>query len=511
MASDAPMVNQRTRERWLSTKYNRGNDLMMRNMLEMLHALMSDGTQRSGIIAGMQVSVVGGTMDVSIAAGLGELYDSSVSSPDSTHRWMELAASTTATADAADATNPRWDVVEVQPGTQDTNVSRDIYDPTTNTFTPSSGVDERTSSPTFRVRAGTAAASPVLPAGVSGWIPLAYVYVPATAGSLTATDVIQCRPMLAAPHPKRVKGGGLTFVSTHATTDPQVDMLIEPIEGQFEDAGFDFSITGRPTLTLVSDSFDGSPGLPGANERWHAYACPAPYPSGYDSSMAPREFIPGSTAVAHFSDVAVAGVEGCIVLLSQTSPDVDTFDGAPSAAGNFVLSGTPFAASVNIDQTSTVYMGACYSSVANGMVGQEAKSGGHIMVSGSSGSPSYSSSSGLASTDSMWDNGASGLNALPPSAFRVLGRVVFSGSSVAGGPPSFTITDESHITNPVGTPNYSWQFAAGADFSISVQQWIDVDRANGNADFALVQNGATGTLTASVSIAGYQDAILARR
>ena len=169
MTSRIRRIIWNTRERIASTDFNDATALIHRAMVDSVASLSG---RRSGVVHGLQCSISGADMDVTVSAGLA-LYDvGSPSGDDSEFDWIELVEATSVTLDAADGANPRWDAIEIAAGDAvELSALRDVYNPALGTFTPQTLEKRRTSAPTVTVRTGTAAAIPQFPTGGSGVVP----------------------------------------------------------------------------------------------------------------------------------------------------------------------------------------------------------------------------------------------------------------------------------------------------------------------------------------------------
>jgi len=331
-----------TRERALSTDLNRAMQLVERGVLEGLSALVSGSVKKSGCFGNsFLVTPVAGTMDSSITAGLAFMINAANVYPSSTVDWIESRVLRSVTHDAADA-QTRYDAVEMRAGYEvSSSQPRDQFNPVTGTFTVVNMAKELASLPEFRITKGTPAASPQLPAGSAGWMPLAYVRVVGGAATLSATDVIYCRPLLdtepgatgwagvsADVFSDEVTGGNLScFGGVLACS------VVDTMVGRFPGFHHKFRIVSTTSVSLSALVYDGG-GLPGASGHVYFYAIPAPYPSGYDTSMAGREFWTPDEAVVYDENggfSSPSGMSGCIVIVSSTPPGAQK-SGAPVAA-----------------------------------------------------------------------------------------------------------------------------------------------------------------------------------
>jgi len=108
---------------------------------------------------------------------------------------------------------------------------------------------------------------------------------------------------------------------------------VDTMVGRFPGFHHKFRIVSTTSVSLSALVYDGG-GLPGASGHVYFYAIPAPYPSGYDTSMAGREFWTPDEAVVYDENggfSSPSGMSGCIVIVSSTPPGAQK-SGAPVAA-----------------------------------------------------------------------------------------------------------------------------------------------------------------------------------
>lgn len=137
----------------------------------------------AGIFGGFAVTE-GAARRSDVSRGALMSYDGTIASPDS--KWGIGYSETTlsATHDAHDATNPRYDLLTLTwaHGTDTAEVTGRVGG------TASSIPTQAGSIPTLHITKGTAAGSPTPPATPAGHFLLYYVLVPATSGALTYID-----------------------------------------------------------------------------------------------------------------------------------------------------------------------------------------------------------------------------------------------------------------------------------------------------------------------------------
>lgn len=369
MSQTFPTMQWNTRERALSNDLNKQSRLVSRAITETATAIVSGTLRRAGIFgSGFLVAPMAGTMKSTISPGTALFVDGVSVYPDSTVQWVESSSVREVTHAASDAST-RFDVVEMRPGTTTTSTEpRDEFNPVTGTFVVTNMVKEVTSYPEFQVRKGTPSATPSIPAGTAGWMPLAYVRVVGNAVSLVATDVVYCRPILDAQDglgyidvatvrsATRVRGGGLAAAGGNTTAT-----VATALSGRFPDAFHSFRVDPNAEAKMSTLVIDGGV-LPAASCALYFYAVPAPYPAGYDTSLALRELWTPDVDMLYGSNAGftnAARQDGCIIVASELAPTLTTQAGAPSAGGTSSLSHTFFAAGAASSARSRwVYIGA---------------------------------------------------------------------------------------------------------------------------------------------------------
>lgn len=358
-----------TRQRLTTDDENAAKAYQDKLTIDLVRAVCGDEGDKSGIIRGCGVSVVGATMNVSVQTGLGLYYDSASGEPDSVYVVIEVRTPITITLDAADA-QPRWDLIEIQPASVDgTPESIDFWDPTIGAFVTAPASPLKIASPSVQFVKGTASASPKYPTPTNGWIPLAYVYVPGGAVALLQDNVLHCRPILR-PNPdildpkpyvlpykqsKTVSGGGL-----YATGGTLFPVLVNQLEGFFELAHTKFMMPFATQLGIEFGIFDGG-GLPAVNTILYFYAIPAPLPPPPTdpNNLAPREFYtPNFANVNNGGGGYKNGMQGCIYVYSLQPPNVDQ-QGAPSTGGVANFIGHPTFGNFSSSRSTWVYIGSC--------------------------------------------------------------------------------------------------------------------------------------------------------
>jgi hypothetical protein len=248
-----------------------------------------------------------------------------------------------------------------------------------------------------------------------------------------------------------------------------------------------------------------------ADDVMYYYACPPPYPAGYDASLAPREFRPGATALTRFQGMVCADLYNAVIVASTEPPQVDSPLGSP-AAGSFVMTCAPFQAGATIDRATAVYLGATqWDFSATSMLPQAVRAGSWVLVD------EPTSVDGLAAngTYSLWGfvlGTSEGL--FPVTALRVLCNVFMRDNAQNSANVMFTnIIDEAIGSGmPVGA---YWTFTINRDVAAAgsaqnMQQHVfEVEPGTGNIE---IQSTGQDASDAIVFIGvGYQDAVLAAR
>lgn len=513
MSGDAPRMFWNTKERSTSTKRNREVDLVHRMVQETMRAMLGSDTDRTGVVHGLTVSVNPGTMQVNVARGLAIVFDAGKAYPDSQYRWIEATGSISATAAAANGVNPRWDVVEIRARVANSSAVLDIYNSTTSSFSGVTLVNEQTNDPEVRVRSGTAAAVPEFPAGEAGWIPLAYLYIPAAAASINTTDVVHCRPLL--------RSGGASDVGSEAVrTVTDLDVRGGGIEatfgganirrctGRFPGSRHRFVVAG--TVNVTAATIDGGV-LPVADALVYFYAVKPPYPAGYDANLVDREFVPLTTARTRFP-WGIAG-EGAVVICSTSAPSIISAQGESSGNGSLPVGPFDNTAIVSA-RANWVYLGAAFWDVsAVGLADQNCE-GKIIQVS----TPTCSDigAGGAANYNLRQSNGGPvgvSTHLLPATAIWIHCQVELNDAQNNVG-ASVTIDVQDEQTVPANVA--SWWFApaydiANASFTRVRVPWLArVNPTTGQVQVFAV-TGSYPNDTARIWAVAYRDAILELR
>lgn len=529
MSSDLRKTILNTRERWTSTKYNDQVAIHDRNLQEAVRALTSADEDLSGVLSGLIASVNAGTFNVTIGRGLALLADSTKVAPDSQWRWIEIEVSDVVTVPAADPVNPRWDVIEIAPGTASTGVvGRDIFDPALGTFTSQNVNVQEKSTPVLQVRSGTAAAAPALPAGVTDQIPLAYVLVPASAGSIPTDNLIHCRPILRAPgvtdagsdvlfgfEERMVRGGGIE-VTANGLTVRFMDCF-----GRHDRSRIRFAIGQGNSLALAAAMFDGG-AVPVADDVIYWYAAPPPYPAGYDSTIAPREFHPQTGAAVPFA-TAYDGSHGAIVVASTQAPEVDELQGQGAIGGTATITDAPWGGAAGVSRSDFVYLGATWFDFSdNELEAQEVNGPNVVVVGGEKCEINFVPDDPTASpgfTVNAWVSRAPGANSgleLPVTAL-VIHSTFHSDLVIGAGNVSGRILDRRAGPNTGAIPPAVIEFeqtntlAGGVSQEESQAVTVMPEKGTGLIRLDSLTLNSGDSLRWELAHTAYEDAILARR
>lgn len=499
MASQIRRIIWNTRERITSTDFNDATNLLNRGMLEML---ASSSGRQTGVVHGLQASITGVGLAVSVSAGLA-VFDNGTptTADDSVFEWLELGSSTSVNVPAADPANPRWDVIEIAASdVVELSALRDVFNPALGTFTPQTLEKRRRSAPTISVRSGTPAATPVFPAGIAGVIPLAYILVPATVAVLTAGDEVLCRPLLGGGEQSgQFVGGGINVAAAGLA------ITATEASGRFPGRASEWRVPGAAAFTLATTTIDGAT-LPVADDDVHWYAAPAPYPVGYSSTLAGREFVPGSGTVASFGSVA-AGQTGCIVFASASDPAALTAQGLPTLSSGSITD--PLWSGVTIDAPSVTYLGTTRYVVGSNQLIPQRHNGGAEVIYNSTGflanlpnetDTQNNSSQALTNYDASRADPftIAGNTVMPPHAGDMRMRIFHTNNTGA----SFSIR---LFEQPGGVVVYQRSIATALPSSIETVAWV-----NRTGQWEHVET-ATQQSQLIVTFDGYKDLILGSR
>lgn len=335
MPSNIRRIDYNTRERILSADANDATTLMHAAMVQTLAALCqkddpASTIDRGGVVSGLVTTSAGG-LNVAVSAGIALKKQSPPTSLDPIWAWIQLLASETVDlAPSVDGGNPRWVCLEIEAGnTVEASSTRDIWQPATGTFTTAS-IPKRTGpDPAIVVNEGTPAAVPTLPSGSANRIPLAYVYLAAAAGSVAATDIVLCRPIMTAQNTNQVEGyyGGGLDVLTRGATSVEIRKAVAR-----NAVGITYQVPHGTTIDAATGTntfwLNGQTSSTANNRPVYAYFGGAPYPSGYDADIRneAREVYTTGTRIPSL----VPG--GAFVFFSSTAPTAEGFGPSASSA-----------------------------------------------------------------------------------------------------------------------------------------------------------------------------------
>lgn len=324
-----------TRERVLSTDQNDQQALIDSNLDNTAVAVaaqntgvgyVAGATVASGVVDGLIVTAnnPGVNLEVVVSPGLAYKLGTPPTSLDSSLRRIELTADYVLDLAALVQAQPRWVAIEIAPAdVVELTAFRDIWQPATGTFVPANVEKIREPAPVITANAGTAGATPALPDGTAGTIPLAYVYLAGAATSVAVTDFVSCRPLYANLQDAQVRGGGINVGTTGGSTFSPAGQ-----SGAWS-SGASYSVTtsaisANPSGGYVWNVGESWAGLAGNNRAVYAYACAAPYPIGYDADVGrrTREFV-NLTSVIPSCPV----VTNPLVLLTTGAPAAGRFGG----------------------------------------------------------------------------------------------------------------------------------------------------------------------------------------
>lgn len=521
MASNSRRIIFNALERLLSTDFNAEIQLADANLDTGL-VQVAVGTSAaasgygsaalvSGVVDGLVVSPANPGVDLTVAVSQGLAYKvgTAPTTLDSTRRRIE--ARSTLTLDLAayvDGGNPRWVAIEISPGdTVTLSELRDVFQPALGTFV-STLVDKiRAPLPVLSVTAGAAAAKPILPDGVTGVLPLAYVRLGAAATSIAATDIILCRPLYSllrgGSGSAQVHGGGVNVTTAGSSVVPRVQ------RGVWSGGGT-YALSGASTWDLSATSSYWASGedwasLAGANRVVYGYACRAPYPTGYDADVlvASREF---SNFTSH-----VGGAKGGEPLVIWTT-------GAPSSSGPYgsrsLTSGDGFWGSGGTVPSQGAHLiGAVTYLTSLPNLTPQVVHGDRVVFPAPTGLDVVSTSASGATVATDFDVRAAGggATATPTRTTNYQVKLACDQTAITV-IADYRLLDQTRLT---ATTFPVWQgtleTSAATTFELWDSTWLYVDAAGANPTARIVETSGVGSATMGVYLAGYQDPTLAAR
>lgn len=511
-----------TRQRLLSSEHNTATDLIHRAMMELGYWSIDEWdtetatVRKSGVVYGFYVSQYSG-LTVAISKGIALLARTPTSDDDAPTEWLELEEATTVDLTAyVDVSNPRWVCIEISDDETTTSELIDVWNPTVGSFTPATKVTERGSDPTITVAQGNATATPVLPSGSgAGKIPIAYVYLDASATAVVTGDIVWCRPILRRDPNVEVQGGGIWASGVTS------EVAIKPFRGRYL-TGLHFAGSVVSALDVTIDlNASGTPNIqsgrtypPAGDDCFYAYVCEPPYPTGYTSPMARREFRPfGSRIPSQPSDGYVANG---VIMFTDIGPDGDYIDaiGRP-IAGTYAFKDSTW--NGTITEQNMIYLGAVRVEGTSGDCGGQRTIGGKVMMNADQ-APT------LDDTDSFTSAGTANSGTLVPNNTAPLDG---SGNDVLPDALSWhltvgiTVESSTAMTGAVWVKDYSIgaagpNYLAGVeltsvDFAGTVSWTYRVNLIGVSGTWANGFATGTGATALSVTVAGYDDTYLSRR
>lgn len=521
MTDTFPTVKWNSRERALSNDMNQQARLVSRAITEAATAIVSGTLRKAGCFGqSFLVTPVAASMNCIINPGTALFVDGVSVYPDSTVQWVESSVVREVTLDASDATS-RFDVVEMRPGTVTVSTQpRDEFNPLTGTFTVTNMVKEVASYPEFQVRKGTPSATPSIPVGTAGWMPLAYVLVVGGAVSLVATDVVHCRPILDAVEGRgysdpavtfnasKVRGGGLAAAGGTTTAT-----LATGVSGRFPGAFHDFRADANAEARLSTLTVDGG-ALPAASCALYFYACPPPYPAGYSTTLAPREFWTPTPNIVYGSNSGftnAARQESCIIVSSENAPSTANASGAPGVGGTASLSHTFFSAAPSSSpRANWVYIGAVTYDQGFGVIQAQVASGPRISPIAKPGHDLFPSLpiNNVDTPINMWSEIAGDpVSRFPTTARRAEMQI----GALIGGPGYLRFAGFDSDTGAVGVPGGHY-YVCYSPIVASTHSYVNVDvHLSATGVFTIRSSQHSGATEAKLYLKNYVDSVLAMR
>ncbi len=348
MSSNKRRVVFNTRERLLSTDMNdmtallnsgTSDDIAAATTGDFFDTSLPLGSRQSGVLSGGIVTFIVASTSVNISPIRALKLGSGATGFDSDYLAIQTSANTVLPlASFIDGAQDRWVAIEIAPGGfTELASTRDIFNPALGTFTPVNIDKIDGSLPLITVNAGTPAATPVLPTGTAGTIPLAYVYLEAAATDINAIDIILCRPLMGAN--KSDLAGTADLVEITGVGGIDVTAADKPNNIACRDVMFRWGernrvpigITNGETTTVAiqaagSPNYELGDATPVADAPLYVYAMAAPYPSGYDADVADnREFVDLSGRIPSNIDSQV----NSIVYVSLQPPLLNALGSSP--------------------------------------------------------------------------------------------------------------------------------------------------------------------------------------
>jgi hypothetical protein len=210
------------RERPLSTDHNQMQSQLIRTINGTASWLLSDRSSLGTELPAFRTAFMGvsffpyalGGMTITLAGGTGRMYDPTltasniggiggINDADDIYP-LYLSSAQALSVPAADATNPRIDIIEVKVDRRLENpLTRDVFDPALEVFNPTLLNKTLTydmltristnGSAAINYKTGTPAGSPTAPAVTAGYVKIAEVYVGAGVTTIRQIDVADYR------------------------------------------------------------------------------------------------------------------------------------------------------------------------------------------------------------------------------------------------------------------------------------------------------------------------------
>lgn len=354
-----------TRERIASDDFRVATDLQHRALIEGLSATLGKGINYTGVISGFTVAPASG-LTVTVQPGMALRNDGAAPTAyDSAIDWIESTQSQN--IDLASYVNGalnRWVCIHITPSDAvELSSLRDVWDPINSVGVPTTVEKVRTPLTVFGISiGGLFAGTPELPIGVTGAIPLAYVYMAAGATSLSLSDVFMCRPLLGrevGDAEGEFKGGGISSTVRGPT------VTLNRTTAKFPEETLVRSVSAFEVDTSVATHrSDGYTYPPASTGIIYAYLAKPPFPTGYTNLSPNRELyslIP-STRIP-----SANSCRNCVFFFSGTpTQSTVTPQGRPTNAHVLL---DPTWGSEPITLSNAVYIGSARIVATSGVIG----------------------------------------------------------------------------------------------------------------------------------------------
>lgn len=220
MASGQKAIKYNTRERVISPDQNRAEAFAEATLAEIYRVLMNTGWSSDDVDAGavasenasvtspilaevfdgLMVQPQSGSTSCFVTAGLAFFIDPDSDADASNYKFVEDAGVQvpgTLVIPANAGGSPRIDIIECSWASVVTETdNRDIYDPTTDTFTAQTVTKVTAGKLTYRVRSGSIGGGFASVGTASGWLPLAVVSAPAGSTTCDQCTFWDVRPLI---------------------------------------------------------------------------------------------------------------------------------------------------------------------------------------------------------------------------------------------------------------------------------------------------------------------------